>query len=415
MKRYVLLFMLGMWAVSGAAQKPYKWKPPKQPKRAKWVAPKQMAPEVIDVWRPYGVADNWFLDLGVGGSFSMAENMKGHDLEKVYAPAFEFGLGKLFSPLWATRFAMSYKQQKGWVSPQVLESMAVLVGDGDYGFKMVGVGMDEMFSVTDWLFRYSEKRRFNLSLFIGGGLNYSFGFDSKVERWYRYGYPVDNTDQINVFVRGGISFLYRLGNAADLVVQGAYHLIDDNYNGVRHSATSAFDSFADVTLGVRVHLMDHYGDYRYYKVRRWEATSLRGSELKVAKFLDDEKLKEYRTREEAEVVAFGELMKTRISFYVDRSFVNDYQMENLRIVADFLKAHPEVNLVVKGYSGASTKKESPTMRLAERRVESVKKVLLRYYDVDPSRFEVEFDEQADAPFPMVGEWIDGVVFLMVER
>jgi hypothetical protein len=220
---------------------------------------------------------------------------------------------------------------------------------------------------------------------------------------------------VNVFLHGGISFLYRLGNAADCFMQGTCNLVDDNYNGVRHSTGSAFESFADVMLGVRIHLMDHYGDYRYYKVRRWEATSLRGSEQKVAKFLDSEKLVEYQTREVAETVAFGELMKTRISFYVDRSFVNDYQMENLRIVADFLKNHPEVNLVIKGYSGASTKSESPTMHLAERRVESVRKVLLRYYDVDPARFEVEFDEQAKAPFPMVGEWIDGVVFLMVER
>ena len=28
--------------------------------------------------------------------------------------------------------------------------------------------------------------------------------------------------------------------------------------------------------------------------------------------------------------------------------------------------------------------------------------------------DIEFDEQAVAPFPMVGEWIDGVVFQMVE-
>ena len=407
------MILSAIFVVGNAQQQ--KWKAPKQPKRTKWVAPQQVAPEVIDVWRPYGLADNWFIDLSGGVSVSMAENMGGHEWNKVCAPAFEFGLGKSFSSVWATRFIMSYKQQKGWTSQRVLDEMGELVGDGDYGFKMAGVGLDEMLSVMDMLCPYNEKRRFNMQLFIGGGLNYSFGFDKKVQRWYRYGYPVDDADQVNVYVRGGLNLQYRLGNAADLYVQGTCNWVDDNYNGVRHSTGSAFDTFADVMVGARVHLMDHYGDYRYYKVRRWEATSLRGSERKVAKFLDKEKEDEYRMREAAEVVAFGELMKTRIAFYVDRSFVNDYQMENLRIVADFLKKHPEVNLVVKGYSGASTKRESPTMHLAERRVESVKKVLLRYYDVDPSRFEVKFDEQAVPPFPMDSEWIDGVVFLMVER
>ena len=125
--------------------------------------------------------------------------------------------------------------------------------------------------------------------------------------------------------------------------------------------------------------MDHYGDHRYYKVRRWEATSLRTEEPGVAKFLDYEKMKELQERENREVVAFEELMQTRISFYVDRTFVNDYQMENLRIVADFLKKHPDVNLLVKGYCGASLKSESPDMHLAERRVASVKKTLIKYY------------------------------------
>ena len=226
---------------------------------------------------------------------------------------------------------------------------------------------------------------------------------------------MDDADRVNVYVRGGVNMQCRLSDITDLFVQGAYYWVDDNYNGVRHSSASAFDSFADLMVGVRIHLMDHYGDYRYYKVRRWEATSLRGSESKVSDYLNKEIQEEYQVLENVEKVAFGELMKTRISFYVDRFYVNDYQMENLRIVADFLKKHPDVNLIIKGFSDASAKRESPTMHLAERRSEAVKKVLLRYYGVDPSRIDVEFDEQAIAPFPMVGEWIDGVVFQMVER
>ena len=168
----------------------------------------------------------------------------------------------------------------------------------------------------------------------------------------------------------------------------------------------------DVSIGVKVHLMDHYGSHRYYKVRRWEANSLRAEDPKVANWLEEEHNKEYRDREASEVVAFGELMKTHVSFYIDRSFVNDYQMENLRIVADFLRKHPEVNLLIKGYCGASTRSESSDMHLAERRVASVKKALMRHFNVDESRLDTWFDEDANPPFPMKGEWIDGVVFQM---
>ena len=100
---------------------------------------------------------------------------------------------------------------------------------------------------------------------------------------------------------------------------------------------------------------------------------------------------------------------------VDRTFVNDMQMENIRIVADFLDKHPEVNLIIRGYSGASHKEESPTMHLAEKRVASVKKALVKYYNVDPSRLETSFDEEAESPYRLTADWIDAVVFEMKER
>ena len=90
-------------------------------------------------------------------------------------------------------------------------------------------------------------------------------------------------------------------------------------------------------------------------------------------------------------------------------------MENIRIVDNFMKKQPEMNMIVRGYCGASSKTESPDMHLAERRVASVKKALVKYYGVDSSRFETWYDEETQAPFPMKGEWIDGVVFEMVRN
>lgn len=414
MKRVFLVLALLVSALAGNAQRQQKWKAPKAPKRPKWEAPKQKAPEVIDVWRPYNVSDNWFLDFNAGASISMAENMSGHGLWKICQPLFDFSIGKQFSNPWSTRLYMGYRKQKGWASKEAL-AVSTLLEKGDYTFQMAVVYLDEMLSLTNLFCPYNEKRRLNVQLFAGFGLNYSFGFDKKVDRWERYGYPVDGSDYINCAARAGLQFLYQLNETADLSLQGSFNMVGDNYNGVKHSTGSAYDSYTDIALGVRLHLMDHYGNSRFYKVRRWEATSLRTAEPRVAKLLDGEREKEYQERAASEVVAWGELMKTRISFYIDRTFVNDYQMENLRIVANFLQAHPEVNLIVKGYSGASQKSESPDMHLAERRVASVKKALLKYYDVDSSRFETWFDEEAQAPFPMKGDWMDGVVFQMVRR
>lgn len=413
MKRFYVIFALLALACVGYAQQ-QKWKAPKRPKRPKWEAPKQLAPEVIDVWRPYNVSDNWFLDFYGGVSLSLAENMKGHRLGKLCRPMFDFGVGKQFSNVWTTRFTFGYKNQKGWASKQAM-AVSSLLGDGDYTYHVMVLYVDEMLSLTKLFCPYNEMRKLDLQMFIGGGVNYSWHFDDKVDRWARYGYPVDGRDHVNWAARAGLLAMWKLNDTADLSLQGSYNIVNDNFNGVKHTNRFALDSYVDVVVGVRLHLSDHYGNSRYYKVRRWEATSLRTAESKVADLLEDERVKGYEARESAEVVAFGELMKTRISFYVDRTFVNDYQMENIRIVADFLKKHPEVNLIVRGYCGASSKTESPDMHLAERRVTSVKKALVKYYGVDSSRFETWYDEETQAPFPMKGEWIDGVVFEMVRN
>ncbi len=414
MKRVYVILALLAFSLAGMAQEQKKWKAPKRPKRPKWEAPRQVAPEVIDVWRPYNASDNWMLDFYGGWSMSMAENMSGHGIAKMGMPMFDLGIGKQFSKIWSTRLTLGYRRQKGWASDEAL-AVSTLLGDGDYTFGMAAAYVDQMMSLTNLFCPYNERRRLNVQLFVGAGMNYSFGFDDKTKRWERLGYPVDYSDHMNLAVRCGLQGLLKISESADIVLQGVGTMVGDSHNGVKHSESFVLEPYAEVSLGVRIHLMDHYGDYRYYKVRRWEATALRASEVRVSELLDNEKRKEYEDREASEVVAFGELMKTRISFYVDRTFVNDYQMENLRIVADFLKKHPDVNLLLRGYCGASVKSESPDMHLAERRVESVKKALMRHYNVDESRLETWFDEAETPPFPMKGEWIDGVVFLMQRR
>lgn len=413
MKRFYILLCFLTFALAGAAQRQQKWKAPKRPKPVRWNPPKAVAPEVIDVWRPYLIPDNWFVEVAGGMSISMAENMGGHPFGKMYRWSFDAGIGRQFSYLWSTRFSAGYRTQRGWASKEALAA-STLLGDGDYTYHMAAAYVDELFSLSRLFLPYNERRWFDLQLLLGVGLNYTWGFSDKTKSWTRYGYPVENTDFINLALRGGLQVLLKASETTDIFLQGTYHMVDDRYNGVRHSEGFAFDPYMEVSVGVKMYLMDHYGDHRYYKVRRWEATSLRTEEPQIASLLDGERQKEYQQREASEVVAFGELMKTRIAFYVDRSFINDYQMENLRIVADFLRKHPEVRLILKGYTGVSTHSEGKGQHLAERRVMAVRKALVRHYGVDASRLEVQFDETAPAPFPMNGEWLDAVVFQMVE-
>ncbi len=412
MKRFLMI--MGMLCAccftQAQEQQKKKWVAPVRPKLVKWKGPQQDAPEVIDLYRPYTIADNWFVQLGVGGDMSLAENTGGHAGFGNVGPAFDIALGRNFSRVWATRFNIAYHQQYGWASDDAIKSHQA-IGKGKYGFKMGMAHLDELVNLTNIFCPYDEKRKLNVQMFAGVGVNYSWDFKKDTKDWENYGYPVDKSDQISLDLRAGLQFSYMVSEGIDVTMQGAYHMVNDGYNGVKTKKGFGFDSYVSASVGLTLYLPDHYGDYRYKKIRKAELNSLR--ELpQVADYLDNEKKKEYRQREANEKVAFGQQMLTRVSFYVDRAFVNDDQMENLRIVADFLKKHPEVDIVVKSYNGASKGTESPDMKLAQRRAEAVRKALVRHHHVDESRIDIEYDEKADAPYPMKGEWIDAVVFQM---
>ena len=412
--RYIMMMALMLSAASVCAQKKKAWEPPKRPKLVKWNPPVEKNPEVIDVWRPYDVSDNWMVDFLGGPALSLAENMAGHQLVDVVRPAFEVSFGKQQSRLWSTHFSIGYAQQIGCASDADVKANKLL-GNGRYQFSVASFYLDEALSLTKLFSRYDESRKVDVQMFGGVGMNYSWGFSKKTLLWKRVGYEINRDDHFNLALRAGMQMLIKVGEPADIVIRGYGTWVGDDYNGVKHSQSFTFDPYIGASVGVRVHLADQYGSYRYYKVRRAEANSLRGNHPKIAEFLNDEKQKELDDRERSETVAFGELMKTHISFYVDRTFVNDQQMENIRIVAGFLHNHPEVNLVIRGYSGASRGEENPVMHLAEKRVKAVKKALVKYYDVDESRLTMEFDEEAEAPYRLSSDWIDAVVFEMKER
>lgn len=418
--RKIIILLLSVLTVALSAnaqqQEAKKWKAPKRPK-VKWVAPKQVgSEEVIDVWRPYGVSDNWFVDVYGGSSASMAEHFSGRKIWDIPRGMGGFAIGKRTSYLFGTSLSFDYVEQNGWIADfgvQLPESMK----SGGFSYKMARTFLDERVSLLKMMCRYNERRRMDVQLFAGVGMAYSFGFSKNCRDWEKQGaqYKVDRTDHINLAIRGGLDVSYMVAPQVDVFLRGTYNMIGDTYNGVKHSNTFAFDKHVDAMLGVTMYIQDNYGDYRYKKVHRSQASSLRGQSQKVANFIENEKNELLRDKEKNEIVDYGKLMRTHISFYTDRAFVNDDQMENVRIVADFLKNHPEVNVVIRGYSGASRSGESPDMQLAERRVAAVEKALVRYYNVDQSRFSTWFDEQALSPFPMQGEWIDAVVFEMVRK
>lgn len=111
----------------------------------------------------------------------------------------------------------------------------------------------------------------------------------------------------------------------------------------------------------------------------------------------------------------GQAMYTTLSFYTDRSFINNNeQVAQLNHVARFLKDNPQATLVITGYPDrASAQNMAQNEALAKARAQAVYDELVRVYRVDANRLKVAW--KADRTIQQDGtseDWFKAVMFTM---
>ena len=107
---------------------------------------------------------------------------------------------------------------------------------------------------------------------------------------------------------------------------------------------------------------------------------------------------------------YKEMLKTTVSFYIDKTFVTDAQRRNVRSVARFMETHPNIDVVVTGYADVQTAYPKYNMMLSQKRAQAVYKMLVDEFNVDPKRLSMDYKGDEEQPFEIVNEWNRAVVF-----
>ncbi|MCE2617217.1 MAG: OmpA family protein [Phocaeicola sp.] len=364
--------------------------------------------------RHYTSGDNWFVTLHGGLNLPLGENVRLKHTKDVLGVGGGFSVGKYFSPQVGARLYVAYLNQHGRANQEAIDAYPQAYGDGIYKFHNVNTYIDALFNFSNIFAPYSETRRFNVIGIIGLGANWTGGFDKdKLNKWAALPdgpYPTDMKNHGYFALRAGLGFNVMLSKHFDLGLEATMHATDDGYNGVRYRRR--YDGYATAMLGLTYHFKDHYGDARFKYRRLSDAEELDEMNRKINDARAD--LNNIHPETKTEGIQ-TRILDMTISFIIDKYDITDIQKKNVEAVANYIKSHDDVNLVVTGYADVQTAYPAYNLKLSERRAKAVYNMLVNDYGVDPARLSIDYKGDTVQPYQRKNEWNRVVIFVIKPR
>ena len=84
-------------------------------------------------------------------------------------------------------------------------------------------------------------------------------------------------------------------------------------------------------------------------------------------------------------------------------------MVNVFNTAEYLKANPDINVLIQGYADKNTGTPEYNLSLSQKRAQAVFDALTKTYGIDPSRLAMEAEGSSTQPYD-VNNWNRIVIF-----
>lgn len=375
----------------------------------------EVYPDTVVGLRHYQTGDNWFFGIHGGLNHPSGENIRlKRDFGDFFGWTGAISIGKYFSPQVGARLQGGYMTQHGMANEEARLAFPQVYGDGHYDFHNIFGYIDGLLNFNNIFAKYKESTRFNVIGIVGIGVNYTGGFSDNVKNWRRPNVPAPydvRTDSKAYFaMRTGLGFNWQIANAWDLAFELTYNAVDDGYNGHRHDKKN--DGYFNALLGFNYHFKDQYGDRRF-KYRRLNDADMidelnrkiNAARADLAGIHPDTKVEGTQTR----------ILDMTVSFIIDKYNITDIQKKNVEAVANYIKTHDDVNVVVTGYADVQTAYPAYNMKLSERRAKAVYNMLVNEFGVDPDRLRMDYKGDTIQPYERKNEWNRVVVFILEPR
>ena len=206
----------------------------------------------------YTFKKHWFLDLQGGAQYTLGEAKFGD----LISPNAQLGLGYQFSPVFGMRLqANAWQSKGGWNGYKGKDGKSPAY-TADYKYNYVAPGLDFMFNLSNLFCGWNPNRVFNVTAFLGGGVNVAWGNDEvnelaadiKNQQNYLLEYLWDGT-KVRPFGRAGLDLEFKVSKAVSIMLEGNANITSDKYNSKK--AGNA-DWYFNALAGVRINLGKSY-------------------------------------------------------------------------------------------------------------------------------------------------------------
>lgn len=338
--------------------------------------------------------DNWFISAGIGTQYYIGEYDSKESFAKRLTPAFDFSVGKWFTPYVGSRIQFAGFNAKGLgkSTAPYIEGSALSNGLYKEKFNIVNVHWDFLWNLSSRLFGYKADRVYELVPYLGIG--YAHAWKSGVE------YKKDE-----VAINAGLINKFRLSDAMDFNLELRSMLIHERfqgtYGGIRGngmlSATVGF-TYKFKRRGFDKYVEPIPADYSPYNKKISELEGMLGDKERANSNLKKE-LQAERNKPK-EVVAKPEAMIPNIAIFFDlgKSQLSDKAMVNLANIALILNKVPEKKFTIVGTADKETGSKKFNQALSEKRAKAVYDVLVNKFGVNPSQLEISARGAEYQPF-----------------
>ncbi len=331
---------------------------------------------------------NWFIQVGAGAHMPFVEDTRfGHNWYKDITATYNVGFGHWFSPYLGFRFTGFYTANH-WDSKKSWSKS-----------KNANLNFEIMWDALNSICGVKSDRVFSIIPFLGVGGAFTWDFNDNPA--YVNVYDNHQNPKANVWtmpVSAGIQLRFRLCKYVDFFAEGRFMFYSDEWN--RYAANRPFDVDAvalggfNFNLGGREYQSINPCDYLdQIAALNNQVNDMRGALATTAAALAACQAQlpcpEVAPVTQTNVVRQAAPMLSCVRFKINSAVVTPYEEVNVYNVAEYMKANPDVKVIIRGYADKDTGTAAYNMKLSERRAQAVYDMLVNNYGIDSSRLRTE--------------------------
>lgn len=346
-------------------------------------------PEIEYVFNPH-----WFVQIQPGIQHTEGEIAFG----KLNSFNIQIAGGRQFTPVVGLRLAVDGFQSK---AGSIIEK-DYIANEFKWSWTYIAPSIDATFNLSNLVCGYNPTRVFDLSAFLGVGLNIGMSNDDahkanagitalfpKEGGTYYVSDPLqylwDGT-KTRFFGRFGLAADFRVNDAVSIGAELSANTLSDHYNSKKAGNT---DWYYNLLVGAKI----KFGTT--YTTRR---KPVREPEVRVVEKIVEKVVEPAPAPVTTATVAKVEPLRRDIFFKINSAVIAGEEASKVKDIADYLSANPTAKVTVTSYADAGTGTAAINKRMSERRTEAVVKALKEQYHVSADRITYSSEGSSTQPF-----------------